>query len=142
MYIIESDLTSTTRMYVQSKVTFLLILVNQVLSELDLTILHTNDVHARVDQMSKYAARCSASDASENKCFGGVARMKTEVDRIRRENQNVLLLDGGDQFQGTSWFVFYNGDEAAHFMGRLGYDAMVRIQTSRQYRPKYPILLI
>ena len=111
----------------------LLVCVCAVFGEFKLTILHTNDVHARVEQGSKYAARCSASDASENKCYGGAARRKTEVDRIRRENQNVLLLDGGDQFQGTTWFVVYTGLEAAHFMKRIGYDAMVYLITFIQF---------
>ncbi len=34
-----------------------------------------------------------------------------------------------DQFQGTVWFNFYKGAEAAHFMNKLGYDAMVRIMS-------------
>lgn len=38
---------------------------------------------------------------------------------------NVLLLDAGDQFQGTVWFNYYKGAEAAYFMNKLGYNAMV-----------------
>lgn len=35
-----------------------------------------------------------------------------------------MLLDGGDQFQGTVWFNYYKGAEAAYFMNKLQYDAM------------------
>lgn len=38
----------------------------------------------------------------------------------------VLLLDAGDQYQGTVWFSRYKGQEAVHFMNLLRYDAMVK----------------
>lgn len=47
----------------------------------------------------------------------------TKINEIRKAKTNTLLLDAGDQFQGTVWFNIYNGQEAAHFMGMLGYDA-------------------
>lgn len=49
------------------------------------------------------------------------------MSEIRRKEKNVLLLDAGDQFQGTVWFNYYKGAEAAHFMNKLGYDAMVNM---------------
>lgn len=49
------------------------------------------------------------------------------MSEIRRKEKNVLFLDAGDQFQGTVWFNYYKGAEAAHFMNKLGYDAMVNI---------------
>lgn len=36
----------------------------------------------------------------------------------------MLLLDAGDQFQGTLWFNHFKGAEAAHFMNKLQYDIM------------------
>ncbi|XP_034018330.1 5'-nucleotidase [Thalassophryne amazonica] len=86
----------------------------------DLVLLHTNDVHARVEETSKRSGTCSGGSA----CFAGVARRATAVKRLRATENNVLLLDAGDQFQGTAWFHFYKGAEAAHFMNKLGYDAM------------------
>lgn len=47
------------------------------------------------------------------------------MSEIRRKEKNVLFLDAGDQFQGTVWFNYYKGAEAAHFMNNLGYDVMV-----------------
>lgn len=88
----------------------------------DLTLLHTNDVHARVEETSKDSGKCTKPP-----CYGGVARRQTKISEIRKSDKNVLLLDGGDQFQGTVWFNFYKGAEAAHFMNKLGYDAMVRV---------------
>ncbi|ELU10065.1 hypothetical protein CAPTEDRAFT_152432 [Capitella teleta] len=100
-------------------------LLAAVTSAFELVILHTNDVHARIDQTNKYGAVCSDRDLQgEDGCFGGVARRKTAIERVRASHDNVLLLDAGDQFQGTTWFSFYEGTATAHFMNLLGYDAM------------------
>ncbi|MED6258868.1 5'-nucleotidase [Ataeniobius toweri] len=104
---------------------FILLFGSSVPSAADwkLVLLHTNDVHARVEETSVHSAKCSSRSGGE--CFGGVARRATMIKRIRDQESNVLLLDAGDQFQGTVWFNFYKGAEAAHFMNKLGYDAMV-----------------
>ncbi|XP_045916256.1 5'-nucleotidase [Micropterus dolomieu] len=89
----------------------------------DLVLLHTNDVHARVEETSEHSGKCGGGGSGG--CFAGVARRATMIQRIRNSISNVLLLDAGDQFQGTVWFNYYKGAEAAHFMNKLGYDAMV-----------------
>lgn len=88
----------------------------------ELTILHTNDVHSRLEQTSEDSSKC----VNASRCVGGVARLATKVHQIRRAEPHVLLLDAGDQYQGTIWFTVYKGTEVAHFMNALGYDAMVR----------------
>ncbi|XP_071766421.1 snake venom 5'-nucleotidase [Centroberyx gerrardi] len=85
----------------------------------DLVLLHTNDVHARVEETDKRSGKCTKGD-----CFAGVARRAAKIKQIRSAERNVLLLDAGDQFQGTVWFNLYKGAEAAHFMNKLDYDAM------------------
>uniref|UniRef100_A0A194AS98 Snake venom 5'-nucleotidase n=1 Tax=Micrurus tener TaxID=1114301 RepID=A0A194AS98_9SAUR len=84
-----------------------------------LTILHTNDVHARVEQTSRDSGKCTRED-----CYGGVARRATKIREIRASHRNVLLLDAGDQYQGTVWFNYFKGREVVHFMNSLRYDAM------------------
>nr|XP_054348864.1 5'-nucleotidase isoform X2 [Pongo pygmaeus] len=86
----------------------------------ELTILHTNDVHSRLEQTSEDSSKC----VNASRCIGGVARLFTKVQQIRRAEPNVLLLDAGDQYQGTIWFTVYKGAEVAHFMNALRYDAM------------------
>ena len=44
-----------------------------------LTILHTNDFHARFEPISKYDSGCKPADNDEGKCFGGSARLITAV---------------------------------------------------------------
>ncbi|XP_041502605.1 5'-nucleotidase [Microtus oregoni] len=86
----------------------------------ELTILHTNDVHSRLEQTSEDSTKC----LNASQCVGGVARLYTKVQQIRKEEPNVLLLDAGDQYQGTIWFTVYKGLEVSHFMNTLRYDAM------------------
>lgn len=91
-----------------------------------LHILHTNDLHSRIEAINKYDSTCSAEDAAEQKCFGGVARVKAKVDAMKAElaGQNVLVLDAGDQFQGSMFYTTYKGADTAEFMNAIGYDAM------------------
>ncbi|XP_006892195.1 PREDICTED: 5'-nucleotidase [Elephantulus edwardii] len=86
----------------------------------ELTILHTNDVHSRLEQTNEDSGKC----VNASLCVGGMARLYTKVKQIRQQEANVLLLDAGDQYQGTIWFTVYKGSEVAHFMNALSYDAM------------------
>ncbi|MEN8917919.1 MAG: bifunctional metallophosphatase/5'-nucleotidase [Octadecabacter sp.] len=89
-----------------------------------LTILHTNDFHARFEPISKYDSGCSAEDNEAGECFGGTARLITAVAEARARTNNSILVDGGDQFQGTLFYTYYKGALAAEFMNQLGYDGM------------------
>ncbi|XP_077588046.1 5'-nucleotidase [Stigmatopora nigra] len=90
------------------------------ISTFELTLLHTNDNHARIEETSGDSGKCRPG----GRCFAGVARRFSKVSQIRKEEKNVLFLDAGDQFQGSVWFNYYKGAEAAHFMNKLGYNAM------------------
>ncbi|WP_299811690.1 bifunctional UDP-sugar hydrolase/5'-nucleotidase [uncultured Roseibium sp.] len=93
-------------------------------ADYSLTILHTNDFHSRIEPISKYDSSCSAEDNAEGKCFGGTARLDTVIKDRRAASNNAILVDGGDQFQGTLFYTYYKGKAAAEFMNKLGYDAM------------------
>lgn len=80
-----------------------------------LTILHTNDVHSRVEPFPM--------DGSRNEGLGGVAKRATLIKKVRDEQKNVLLLDAGDIFQGTPYFNFFGGEIEMKLMSELGYDA-------------------
>jgi len=93
-------------------------------ADYSLTILHTNDFHARFEPISKYDSGCSADSNMEGKCFGGTARLITAVKDARARTNNSILVSGGDQFQGTLFYTYYKGKVAAEMMNKLGYDAM------------------
>lgn len=80
-----------------------------------LTILHTNDVHSRIDPFPM--------DGGRNQGKAGVARRATLIDRIRASEKHVLLFDSGDIFQGTPYFNLFKGELEIKLMSKLGYDA-------------------
>lgn len=80
-----------------------------------LTILHTNDQHSRIEPFD--------SSYSRNPNQGGFARRATLIQQIREQENNVLLLDSGDIFQGTPYFNFYGGELEFKLMSMMGYDA-------------------
>ncbi|CAG8570733.1 9020_t:CDS:2 [Ambispora leptoticha] len=91
-------------------------------SSLHLSVIHTNDVHSRVDQINSFATDCTPAQYEAKKCYGGTARHKTLIDRLRTRNKNSLLLDGGDEFQGTLFYTYYKGNKTADVMNILGYN--------------------
>ncbi|WP_299349890.1 bifunctional metallophosphatase/5'-nucleotidase [uncultured Shimia sp.] len=94
------------------------------MADYSLTVLHTNDFHARFEPISKYDSGCSEDSNAEGKCFGGSARLITAVADARARSNNSILVDGGDQFQGTLFYTYYKGQAAAEMMNKLGYDGM------------------
>lgn len=93
-------------------------------AEFKLTILHTNDFHDRYEPISKYDGPCAPEDNTAGDCFGGSARLVTALAEARARAENSILVDGGDQFQGTLFYTYYKGKMTAEFMTKLGYDAM------------------
>jgi 5'-nucleotidase / UDP-sugar diphosphatase len=97
-------------------------------ADFTLDILHINDLHSRIEAINSSDATCSAEQAEANECFGGVARLKTKIDERRDaltgEGANVLVLDAGDQFQGSLFYTTYKGEAEAEFMNAIGFDAM------------------
>jgi 5'-nucleotidase len=92
-----------------------------------LTILHTNDVHSRLEPFPM--------DGGRNQGLGGVAARSELINKIRREqssdlfdgfssaDDNILLLDAGDIFQGTPYFNIYKGEPEIKAMTAMRYDA-------------------
>lgn len=81
-----------------------------------LVILHTNDTHSRIEPLpesDKYAPN-----------LGGVVPRAAYVDKMRNENENVLLFDAGDFLQGTPYFNMFKGEVEVKAMNLLKYDAV------------------
>ncbi|WP_236975397.1 bifunctional metallophosphatase/5'-nucleotidase [Membranihabitans maritimus] len=79
-----------------------------------LTILHTNDMHSRIEPFP--------DDGSRNANMGGIVRRASMVKDIRSKEDNVLLLDSGDIFQGTPYFNFFKGELEFKAMTAMKYD--------------------
>lgn len=79
-----------------------------------ITILHTNDVHSHIEPFP--------IDHPKNPNQGGVSKRASLIEKIRNEEQNVLLLDAGDIFQGTPYFNYYGGELEFKLMSMMKYD--------------------
>ena len=97
-------------------------------AETVLHILHTNDLHSRIEPISDRDNTCDAEQAAADECFGGIARIASKInelrDRITAEGGHVIVLDAGDQYQGSLFYTTYKGTEVVEFMNAIGYDAM------------------
>jgi 5'-nucleotidase len=80
-----------------------------------LTILHTNDTHSNIDPFPSNHAKFPG--------MGGVSRRHALIQKIRQNEEHVLLLDCGDIFQGTPYFNMFNGELEMKLMSEMGYDA-------------------
>ena len=93
-----------------------------------LHILHINDLHSRIEPINRFDSTCAPEDNAAGECFGGVARIATKVNELRDAIEagggNVLVLDAGDQFNGSLFYTTYKGAAAAEFMNAIGVDAM------------------
>ena len=79
-----------------------------------ITILHTNDTHSHIDPFP--------ADDPKNPNQAGAARRASIIEKIRSEEENVLLLDAGDIFQGTPYFNYYGGELEFKLMSMMQYD--------------------
>lgn len=87
----------------------------------NVTILHTNDVHAHLD-VWRAGRGTDCSPGSE--CIAGYARIKDKITELRKETPDAIVLDDGDEFQGTLFFAYYGGEKISYAVNEVGYDAM------------------
>jgi len=92
-----------------------IIKAGEYFSPLKLTILHTNDTHSRLEPFPM--------DGGRNQGLGGIAGRAKLINDIREEEENVLLFDAGDIFQGTPYFNIYKGEPEIKAMSAMKYDA-------------------
>lgn len=90
-----------------------------------LTLLHINDFHSRHEPVDGRAMGCAAGREG---CFGGSARLATRIMAERAaaeaDGRAVLLLDGGDQFQGSLFYTAHKGMAELAVQHAIGVDAM------------------
>ncbi|KAL2272072.1 hypothetical protein VTJ83DRAFT_1443 [Remersonia thermophila] len=87
----------------------------------NISFYHINDVHAHLDQFSSSGTDCTRP---ERGCYGGYARVKTVLKETRPSHPDSLLLNVGDEFQGTMFFSFYGGEKISQTLNQIGFDAM------------------
>lgn len=100
-----------------------------VCGDFKLRIVHTNDMHARFEEVNEAGITCSLLEAKENKCYGGFARIKKIVDDTKveahRQNISSIFVNAGDTFQGTAYYSVFKWKVVASLMNKMGFDVMV-----------------
>ena len=82
----------------------------------ELTILHTNDLHAHLFPRI-------APWISESRKIGGFANLATLVKQEKASNPNNILIDAGDYFSGPYISTLTKGEAVIKSMNFLGIDA-------------------
>lgn len=87
----------------------------------NLTILHLNDVY----QISPVETRETAGDGSTKiKMVGGFSRIKTLIDEVREEPEDLLIIHAGDMISPSllSWKGGLKGRQMIHLLNLIGLD--------------------
>lgn len=77
-------------------------------------ILHTNDMHSQMEPIK----------TGNDKNTGGMLRLSAAIEKIRSENEHVVLFDAGDFWQSTSYFNLFHGKVEIEMMNALKYNAV------------------
>lgn len=79
------------------------------------TIIHMNDTHSK----NKEFVIISKEDGKTNR-YGGAARRKTFIDKIKKQNTNVIVMHAGDTITGSVFSIVYQGMDEVEIMNDLG----------------------
>lgn len=85
--------------------------------EVRITILHTNDIHAKHEAMIR--TNKISGEVSTN---GGAAQLSTVLASEKKLNPNTIIVDSGDTLTGSAYTIVYKGLEAVDLMNMMGYD--------------------
>lgn len=80
-----------------------------------LVILHTNDMHCRLDPFPIDHPRYPGK--------GGMNRISAYARELRKKEPQLLMLDSGDFSQGTPYYNFFGNELVIKMMNEMGYDA-------------------
>ena len=101
--------------------------------EKEATILFTHDLHSRLEP---YQAK--DEQTGETILVGGIARIKTEADRIKAEKKATFLVDAGDVPMGSLYQTLFSTHATELVtMGLAGYDATTFGNHDFDYGPEY-----
>jgi len=98
-----------------------------------ITLLHFTDSHAQLETHPEYLPGANR----EIQMMGGFARLKTAIERERADCEGAcLLLDGGDDFQGSGPAAWSQGEVVLEPLKAFGLDVFVPGNWEPAYGPK------
>ena len=83
----------------------------------ELYILHTNDTHSCILPMNPNLADTLVAGR------GGFLRRISMIKAERQKHPDLLYIDSGDFFQGSSYYTLFRGDVEIGLMNQMGVDA-------------------
>ena len=93
----------------------------QATPSLTITILHSNDTHDRLEPTTYTGKDAAGKDYKVQ--YGGVARIKTALETMKKGALNPVVLDAGDVFTGTIYGMIYKGLADLAYMEAWGVQA-------------------
>jgi 2',3'-cyclic-nucleotide 2'-phosphodiesterase (5'-nucleotidase family) len=87
----------------------------------EIVLLQLNDLHGYMEQHSEWFWDATGFTY---RMAGGLARIKTIVDGIRRQHSEVMLTDNGDTFHGTRAVVESKGAMLVPILNTFGFAGM------------------
>ncbi|WP_092721924.1 bifunctional metallophosphatase/5'-nucleotidase [Hydrobacter penzbergensis] len=87
-----------------------------------LSVLFFNDIHG---YLQPHPELFYSGSEEVIKIAGGYARIAGYINDVRRQQENVLVFDGGDTFHGTFPVVQSKGEVVVPILNNIGIDAMV-----------------
>lgn len=89
-------------------------------------IAHVNDTHSHIEPSESVLSMSNTEYVVQ---VGGYPRLHTQIDVWRgmaeKEGAGFLFLHGGDAFQGSGYFILFQGTPDIELLNRMGLDAMV-----------------
>lgn len=72
-------------------------------------IIHTTDIHGNAEAADGYL---------------GYGKIAGYINSVREENENTLVLDSGDTYEGSNYSNISKGESVVPILKTIGYDAM------------------
>ena len=85
--------------------------------KVNLLIAHTNDTHSCIERVNPNLTDKRMAGK------GGFLRRCAAVEKLRREDPDLLLFDSGDFSQGSAYFNLFKGEVEVKLMNMMNYDA-------------------
>ena len=83
----------------------------------EVTLIHIGDIHGHL------VPRANVRSDTTGRMEGGLARMYTEVKKIREDNDHTLTINTGDTLQGSGEALFTRGQAMIDVLNLFKFDA-------------------
>ena len=83
----------------------------------EVTFIHIGDIHGHLIPRPNLRSDATGKDA------GGLARMYTKIQDIRKHDKNTLLINTGDTIQGSAEAMYTSGQAMVDVVNKFGIDA-------------------